>query len=182
MNELSAKIEAILFAYGEPMHVSRLSSMLGTDEAEVRTAICGLREALKQNFCGLIIIERGDEVQLGTKPEYGAMLQKFFQEDFRQDLTTAALETLSIVLYRGPINRPAIDAIRGVNSSFMLRNLMLRGLIEREPDPKRHNIWLYKPSFDFMKLLGIAKREELPEFESLNKGLDKLESASTEQL
>lgn len=181
MSDLSSKIEAILFAYGEPMNIPRLSSMLGAAEEEVRAAVLGLREALKQNFRGLVVIERGDEVQLGTRPEYGDILQKFFQEEFHRDLTPAALETLSIVIYRGPISRPSIDAIRGVNSSFMLRSLLLRGLIDREPDPRRHNVWLYRHSLDFLKLLGITNREELPEFVSLTKSLDELEKAGENQ-
>jgi segregation and condensation protein B len=79
------------------------------------------------------------------------------------------LEVISIVAYRGPITRSEIEAIRGVNSSYTVRSLMLRGLMERIENPNDSRGYLYKISFDFLKKLGIDSVERLPEFETLSK-------------
>ncbi len=71
---------------------------------------------------------------------------------------------MTIVLYRGPIARSQIDYIRGVNSTFTLRNLLIRGLIERIPNPKDSRGFLYRPTFDLMNHLGITRIENLPEY------------------
>lgn len=176
MEELSAKIEALLFARGEPIRVAELARVLGVTEEAARQALAGLAEFYRQHPRALALIEHDDEVALGTRPEFGGLLENYFGEEFRQELTSAALETLAIIAYRGPISRPAIDAIRGVNSTFMVRNLMLRGLLSRAPDPKRHNVWRYDITLDCMKMLGIKRREELPDFETLSRSLDALQA------
>ena len=79
-------------------------------------------------------------------------------------MTSAALETISIIAYAGPISRADIEYIRGVNSSFTIRNLLLRGLVERTIDPKRSNAYVYTASFDLIKRLGLSKVEELPDY------------------
>jgi segregation and condensation protein B len=180
VGDLAAKIEAVLFARGESIRVGELARALGVSEEDTRRALGVLAEGYRQNHRGLALIEHGEAVALGTRPEFGELVRKFFGEEFRQELTPAALETLAIIAYRGPISRPAIDAIRGVNSTFMVRNLMLRGLIERAPDPKRHNVWLYEITLDCMKMLGIQRREDLPEFASLSQSLDALQAPATE--
>ena len=84
------------------------------------------------------------------------------------------METLSIVTYAGPMTRAELEYIRGVNSSFTMRNLLIRGLIERYPDPKRTNVFIYKPSFDLLKHIGISKVEDLPEYEKFQALIAKL--------
>jgi segregation and condensation protein B len=83
----------------------------------------------------------------------------------KEDLSPASLETLAIVAYKGPINRIEIDNIRGVNSSFILRSLLIRGLIDRQIDAHRANAYSYKPSFDLIRKLGIDSLEQLPDYE-----------------
>jgi segregation and condensation protein B len=180
MEELQAKIEALLFAHGEPIRISELARLLEVSEEALRNAVAGLREAYRERQAGLVVIRRQDEVALGTRPEFGELLKKILGEEFRQELTEAAVETLAIVAYRGPISRPEIDAIRGVNSAFMVRNLMLRGLLFRERDPQRPQMWLYDITLDCMKMLGLTHREELPDFEKLSKALDSLETLAQE--
>jgi len=75
------------------------------------------------------------------------------------------LETLSVIAYNGPIARSTVDYLRGVNSGYIMRNLLVRGLINRRPDPERPYIFLYDVSFDFLKHLGLSKKEELPEYD-----------------
>jgi len=85
------------------------------------------------------------------------------------------LEVLSIVAYRGPISRMDVEAIRGVNCSFTLRSLLMRGLLERIDNPADNRSYLYKISFDFLKKMGVESVEKLPDFENLSKD-DRIDS------
>lgn len=179
MNDLAAKIEGFLFAYGEAIPFADLARALAVPAEDVRAAVRELASHYAASRRGLVLVEENDRVQLGAHPDLAEPLNTFFHEDLTRELTAAALETLAIIAYRAPISRPAIDAIRGVNSSFMLRNLLVRGLVEREPDQKRRNLWLYRPSFECLRLLGIGRKEELPKFEELSKRLDEIEGSAT---
>ena len=72
-------------------------------------------------------------------------------------------------LYKNGVSRAEIDYIRGVGSSYTLRNLMVRGLVERIPDEKDSRVWLYRPSFEFLKYMGIEKLENLPQYDEFRK-------------
>ena len=74
-----------------------------------------------------------------------------------------------IIAYKGPLARIEIDYIRGVNSAFVLRNLTMRGLVERIENPKDARSWLYRVSFEFLKYLGLRSIEELPHYMELVK-------------
>ncbi len=163
MDNLSAKIEALLFIYGEPMDVKRIAGILGVKAEEVKTAAEQLRTQLAGR--GLALMENDGKYQLVTGPDHSTLLETVMKSELSENLTPAALETLSIVAYSGPISRAEIDYVRGVNSSFILRALSLRGLVEREVDPKRASAYVYKPSFDLLRHLGVSRPEDLPEYE-----------------
>jgi len=177
-NSKLALLEAILFAYGAPIALEKLALALEAHEDEVKELVEELASRLENERRGLRLLQIGDHFQLGTAPEASQFIEKLFKKDFKEDLTPAALETLAIVAYRGPISRAEIDYIRGVNSSFILRSLLVRGLLSREPDKERPHLWRYFPSFEFLKLLGVTKPSELPEFASLSKKLEELTAAS----
>ena len=164
---LSRLIESILFVYGEPMTLEKLAKVTERKKEEVHTAIEELREALKDR--GIVLIEKEGSVQLGTRPDHAAVIEKLIKGDFSEDLSKAAVETLAIVAYKGPITRADIEYVRGVNSSFTLRNLMMRGLVERVENPKDARAYVYKISFDFLRYLGVTKVDELPGFEEFKK-------------
>lgn len=168
-DEIIAKIEALLFIYGDPISFKKLAKSLEIKESETKEMVLRLSENLKQINRGLALVLDKDKVQLVTKPEFGKLVEETMKGELREELSPASLETLSIIIYSAPISRAEIDYIRGVNSSFILRNLLIRGLIEREVDPKRLNAFVYKPSFDFLKHLGIQKVEGLPEYEQFQK-------------
>ncbi|MEK7143977.1 MAG: SMC-Scp complex subunit ScpB [Patescibacteria group bacterium] len=163
-NNPSAVIEALLFIYGEPMEIKRIKKILNVSEETVREAANILKEEYAAEKRGLILIENADRLQLATKPEISVFLEDFVKEEFKEELTPASLESLSLIAYLGPLSRARLDYFRGVNSSFILRNLLLRGLIERYPDPQKGNVYLYQASFDLLKYLGISKIEDLPEY------------------
>ncbi len=160
-------IEAILFVYGEPMEIKKIAKLLRVNEDGVKTALESLAKNLESEDRGLKLIFSGNQVQLATKPEFSPLLEDFIKEEFREQLTPAALETLSLIAYLGPLPKSQLDYYRGVNSAFILRSLLIRGLVERSPDSQKGNVYLYRASFDLLKYLGISKVEDLPEYEKL---------------
>lgn len=159
---LDAQIEAILFFKAEPMKISWLAGALGVTEDEVHEALSLLQINLSER--GIVPIFKDDEVTLGTAPETSELIEKISKEDLSRDLGKAALETLTIVLYKGPIARSEIDFIRGVNSNFILRSLQTRGLVERITGENNERSFLYRPTFELLSHLGITRIEDLPEY------------------
>ncbi|MBU6141565.1 SMC-Scp complex subunit ScpB [Patescibacteria group bacterium] len=164
-SQLMAQIEALLFIYGEPIDAKKLAKNLGVSEADVRTGLAALEQELTRSERGLALVEDKGKVQLVTKPAFSKMLESITKQEFSESLTPAALETLSIISYAGPISRADIEYIRGVNSSFIVRTLLMRGLVERATDPKRANSYLYSTSFELLRHLGLSKNIDLPEYQ-----------------
>lgn len=163
-NSLTAKIEAFLFIQGEPVTIKKICKTLNQKEPAVIEALGALETALGSDDRGLALLRSGAEVQLTTKPAHKELAEQVMKDEFNEALTPAALETLAIIAYGSPVSRSIIDYIRGVNSTFILRNLLMRGLIERNPDPSRGNAYVYGPSFELLRHLGIPKNEALPEY------------------
>ena len=116
---------------------------------------------------GIRIIHKDDELAITTAPEIAPIIEKLTKEELSRDLGRAGLETLSIILYYGPISRRDVDYIRGVNSAFIVRNLLVRGLVERVEDKKDQRVFLYKPTFDLLAFLGVSKVEDLTDYSSV---------------
>lgn len=177
--ELDAKIEAILFFKSEPIAVKKLSVLVGAKEGETRDALLVLEQNLTNR--GVRLLRKDDEVMLGTAPEISALIEDLVREELSRDIGRAGLEALSIVLYRGPITRSQIDWIRGVNSTFILRNLLIRGLVEKVPNPADSRSFLYRPTFQLLSHLGVAKVEELPEYEKVLEEVTQSEESNKEE-
>lgn len=175
---LAQKIESILFYTTEPMSIKKLSKVLGVSAKQVEVALDDLNEALSGR--GIILIRNNDEAMLGTHPETHAIIEQQRKEELGGTLSKAALETLTIVAYRNGITKSEIDYIRGVNSNFILRNLMMRGLIERTDNPADKRSPLYQPTLDTLRYLGISTVTELHDYENFTQALEKLHSEFTE--
>ena len=167
---LEQQIEAILFWKGEPISRKRLSEILKVEQGEIDEAIEKLKENLKER--GVVLLEKSDEVTLGTAPELSKLIENLQKEELNKELSKASLETLSIILYKNGASRAEIDYIRGVNSSFTLRALSIRGLVEKITDTKDNRKYIYKPSFELLSFMGIKSIEELPEYQKVNDSID----------
>ena len=170
---LESKIEAILFWKGEPMSRKKLGEILKTGPngiSEINEAIEKLKENLKER--GIVLLEKDNDVALGTTPELSNLIENLQKEELNKELSKASLETLSIVLYKNGVSRAEIDYIRGVNSSFTLRALSVRGLIERLLDPKDNRRYIYSPSFELLSFMGVKGVEELPEYKDVNSSIE----------
>lgn len=170
---LDQKIEAILFFKAEPVSLKKVGQMLAVEEDDIKQGLTILEEKLSGR--GIKILYKDDKVMLGTIPEMGELIETIIKEELSKDLGKAGLETLSIVLYRGPIVRSKIDYIRGVSSTFILRNLLVRGLVERVSNPEDQRSFLYKPTFELLSYLGISRVEDLPEYENVKKETEEFE-------
>ncbi len=168
MPNLHAIIESLLFVYGEPMGIKKLAKLARVDDAEVKRALEELKENLGERG-GLVLLEKDGEWQLGTNSAHTSYIEELMKGEFSEALSKAALETAAIVAYKGPISRAEIEYLRGVNSSFTLRNLLMRGLVERIENPKDARSYLYRITFDFLKHMGVTRAEELPRWEEFKK-------------
>ena len=182
MENILAKIEAVLFAYGEPISTERLAKILGISKEELSAFLEKLVSELNREERGISLIKNNNKIQLATKPELTKLLEDIVKQEFTEDLTPASLETISIIAYSGPISRADIEYIRGVNSSFTIRNWLLRGLIERSVDPKRANAYIYTASFDLIKRLGLSSTSDLPDYEKYRQMVKNLHDASLNQI
>lgn len=168
--DLESKIEAVLFWKGEPMPRKRLAEILKVNQEDLSIALEGLKASLRGR--GIVLQEKENDVTLGTAKELSSLIEELQKEDLNRDLSKASLETLSIILYKNGANRAEIDYIRGVNSSFTLRALSVRGLVERVADPSDNRRYLYKPTFETLSFLGVKSVEELPEWNEVKASLD----------
>ncbi len=177
---LSSQIEAVLFHKAESLSVKRLAQILKKDDAEIRNAVRELKEELKGR--GLTLVEWEDEVTLGTSKEVSILIETLTKEELTKDLGKAGLETLSIILYQGPLVRADIDYIRGVNSNFILRNLLVRGLVERVENPKDTRSFLYKPTLELIAHLGLSHITELPDYEAVRKDIETFKNQTQDEI
>lgn len=168
--DLVKKIEAILFWKGEPMSLKKLAEALKVEQGEVLSVIPDLKSALEGR--GIVLMEKNEEYLLATAPEFSGIIEELQKEELNKDLSKASLETLSIVLYKNGASRAEIDYIRGVNSSFTLRALAIRGLVEKVSDPKDNRRYIYRPSFDLLSYMGVKSVEELPDYNDLKSSID----------
>lgn len=162
-------LESLLLISGEPLSYARLAKIVGVEENQVREAANLLTESYaKSTERGIMIIENNNQLLLATKPEYAEYIEALTKSTLQENLSKAGLEVLSIIAYRSPITKAEIEAIRGVNCSFTVRNLLLRDLIEREGNPEDSRGHIYRPSFRFLETLGIRSVADLPEYAVLS--------------
>lgn len=159
-NNLEKQLEAVLFWKGEPVSIKKLSQIFAKTEEEILVALKNLEASLLNR--GIVLIQKEDEITLGTSKDATELIEKLTKEELVRDLGKAGLETLSIIIYQGPLTRAEIDYIRGVQSTFILRNLMIRGLVEKVPNPKDQRSFLYKPTFEMLSFMGLSKIEDIP--------------------
>ena len=170
-DQLLARLEALLFTHGEPLKRSKVEKVLSVESEECEALIKAFGEKLQPEDRGLTLLLTAEDVQLVTKPQFGDLLLSFLKEELTEELTPASLEALSLIAYGGPLSRARLDFLRGVNSSFTLRTLRLRGLIDRVADLELSHSFVYDVTPECMRYLGVTRREELPRFEEFKNHL-----------
>lgn len=175
--ELAQRIEAILFYKGEPVPLKALAQALNVPAQEIDAGLSELEALLKDR--GVRLSRAGETVELRTAPEASALIEALRKEEFSKELGKAGSETLAIILYQGAATRGEIDFIRGVNSTFILRSLMIRGLVERAQNAQDGRGYSYQPTHELLAHLGITRIEDLPEYEKIRSELESFKKERT---
>ncbi|MBI4812527.1 SMC-Scp complex subunit ScpB [Candidatus Falkowbacteria bacterium] len=163
-----SQIESLLFISAKPMSAKQLAGLVGKPSKEAEAVGDELVEYYKNNKSGIQIIKNGSDYQMVSSPENAKLVREFIKDETSGELTRPSLEALTVIAYRGPISKIDLDRIRGVNCALILRNLLLRGLIEGRMDKKKNETY-YNITFDFIRFLGINDARELPDYEKLSK-------------
>lgn len=158
---LIAQLEALLFVAPGSISLSQLSTVLEMPSPEIEKGLLALDARYQES--GLRLQRHQNRVLLTTAPECAAMVERFLGLEASSRLSRAALEALAIVAYQQPITRPEVDAIRGVNSDGVIKNLLSKGLIQevgRAERPGRPI--LYSTTPDFLQHFGLNTLAEMP--------------------
>lgn len=163
---LKAKIESILFVAARPLSIARLTEICGAKKDDISKALDEIAESYASAGSGIRLVRHGDSVQMATSQETSDLVREFLKDETTGELTKPSLETLTIVAYRGPMTKAEIEQVRGVNCSLILRNLMMRGLVEAMGE-HGNPLTQYRVTMDFLRFLGLSSVEELPEYDIL---------------
>lgn len=177
--DLTTKLEAILFYLAEPVTSAFLAKTLDVSKKEINDAVSLLSENL--NDRGLRVVVNNEEITLVTAPEFSGLIEKIIKEERERDLGKAGIETLAIISYKGPVTKKEIEYIRGVNSQYALRSLLLRGLVERKTSQSDERMIVYTITTDTLRYLGLSKIEDLPEYKESKEKLEVVEDTESEE-
>ncbi len=169
--QLQRAIEAILFAAGGRLEISRLAMALETDEAEIVRAADALADTLSFERRGIRILKLENSYQMVSSGEMADYVTKALETRKPPKLSASQLETLTIVAYYQPATKAMVEQIRGVDSSYSISALLNKKLIE---EAGRLNVpgrpIQYRTTADFLRTFGISSLEELPEIEKVTFG------------
>ena len=164
IEKVKAMIEAILFAAGRIVKTSELILVLEKNEEEIHTIIKSMQEEYKANNRGIELIQVEDGYQLATKKELYEYIYPILDKRTKPNLSTAALETLSIIAYNPRITRAEIEAIRGVSADACVYKLLEYGLVEEAGKTDLPGKPMsYKTTDEFLKMFGYSSLKDLPE-------------------
>ncbi len=165
---IASQIESLLFVSHKPLSIKKISLHISVSPKEVEECLHLLMEKYQdREDSGIFLIRNGDQFQFVSSPRNTHIVQEYLKEDVSGELTRPAIETLSIIAYRGPLSKSEVEQIRGINCSLILRNLLIRGLIDAKEDVTRMEK-IYTISFDFLHHLGFQSTSQLPDYERLS--------------
>ncbi len=170
VSDVSTVVEALIFASPDPVSAEELCRLIREAEedmelypADIEQAVALLNQAYRDNDRAFGIVHRGGGYTFATHEQYHKWLQKFQHENISRKLTPSAVEVLAIVAYKQPVTKPEIDHIRGVDSGYLVRQLLEKELVKvagRSDRPGRP--LLYRTTSVFLKHFGINAVDELP--------------------
>ena len=181
--EIAATVEAILFSTESPISPAKIALVAELPgRAGVKKAIRQLNERYERVGCAFRIDSIAGGYQILTQPEYHDVVGRLFKNKSDSKLSQAAMETLAIIAYRQPILRADVEAIRGVASGEMLRNLLDKNLVKIVGRAEvLGRPMLYGTTRRFLEIFGLNSIDDLPNVESLRAGRDaKTPPAETE--
>ena len=161
---IKSVLESLLFAWGEPLNINEISRIMNMSPGNISKIMGELIDQFNQDEDrGLIIQKFGNSYQITTKKENFDFIQSLLQTTVNKSLSTAAMETLSIIAYKQPVTKVVIELIRGVKCSNVIKGLLDKGLIKevgRLDKPGRPAI--YSTTDEFLRHFGLNSIDELP--------------------
>jgi len=168
MDTIHRAVESLLFISHKPLSIKELAKLTESSADQVVSVVTELVHHYRERSGGIELLQIGDSYQFATSSDMREVVERLVKHEMTGELTRPSLETLTVIAYRGPISRAELELIRGVNCSIILRNLLMRGLIEATEDKERVTT-VYTITFNFLKHLGLQRIEDLPDFEKLNR-------------
>lgn len=175
MPDLTAQIEGVLFVEAKSITFDTLAKWLNEDTESVVQVAHELAQKYEQEGRGLRIVITNSHIQMTTAPELHDTIASIIKDERTGELTKPSLETLAIIAYRSPVTKSTLEMIRGVNCSLILRNLLIRGLIQEEFN-KKTGVNVYDITPEYLQLLGMSSVKDLPNYEALSRDLQLGES------
>lgn len=167
--DISQQIEALLFATAQPQSLKSLATRFETSIFDIQKILADLEEALSGR--AIMLVQDGQEVTLVTRPEHAALIETIRKEELSKELSKASAETLSTIAYYPGISKAEIEFIRGVNVSYSLRALSMRGLVEARGAGRSVG---YHPTLQMLEHFGVARNEDLPNYNETKEKITKL--------
>jgi segregation and condensation protein B len=174
MNTLQQKIESLIFYKNEPTSFAWIARQLGLSAREIENELYEMLDYYDDR--GIKLVITNDKASLLTSDVSKDIIQKISKSKEERELSKQAMETLSIILYSGEITKAEIDYIRGVNSVYILRNLLIRGLIEKKQNKNDKRSPLYLVTSDTLSFLGVHNINDLAEFEYFRKKINEIKN------
>ena len=164
---LLSQLEALLFVAEKALSPKDIATLLEAKEGRVQEVLELLETKYNHDESGIHLFFHDGTVKMGTNPQHGMIVEKVVKAEIKGELTKAQLETLTVIAYKGPITKPELEQIRGVNCAVILRNLHIRGLIE-EQQVVQGILPAFVLSFAALSHLGVTQVSDLPEYETLS--------------
>ena len=162
MDTATAQLQAILFTSGGPVAKKRLMTLIGCTADRLKQSVRELEEAHRGG--GVTVIDDGTAVSLATDPSLREYMEGVLRDDRTKPLSRASQETLAIIAYAGPITKIDLDFLRGVNTQYTVRRLLMRGLIQERKERSRRS---YTVTAEFLTHIGVRRTGDLPDYESV---------------
>jgi len=160
---LTAIIEAILFASGEPVGIEKIAAAAGINKNEALFALDRLKQRYSDTESGVDLLKLGDAYQIAAKPAYAGYIRAAGEIRRQTPLSAAAMEVLAIIAYNQPVSKSFVEQVRGIESSSVVNTLAERGLIEeagRLDLPGRPVA--YRTTANFLRCFGLSRLKDLP--------------------
>ena len=167
-SEIRKIIEALLFASPDPLTQTKVNGIFDPDTPNLKEVVEGLNEQYAQEDHAFEINQVAGGYQLVSRWEYEHFIRRMLNKSGRLTLSTAALDSLAIIAYKQPIGRYEIEAIRGVDSSGVLKTLLNRNLIKikgRDSGPGRP--LLYQTTDKFLEHFGLNRLSDMPKLKEI---------------
>ena len=162
--EIERAVEAILFATGDPVELSRIAEILDVDEPSLERIITNLRDYYDFEQRGVRIVKLDNSYQMCSAPQFAEYIRKALETKKAPRLSPPLLEVLSVIAYRQPVTRAYVEQVRGVDCSYSITSLTEKGLIKESGrlDVPGKPI-LYRTTKDFLRVFGLESLNDLPE-------------------